>query len=95
MTFKVLARPNPEIIITHNGYPVVNTERKYMDIEVQSDYALTTIYMKVAHTEYADGGQYKILAKNKYGEAEYLLDLRVQRSEVEDYLEVKKMLRKA
>merc|ERR1711915_18129 len=95
MVFKVLAKPNPIVTITHNGYPVVNTERKYIDIEVLSDYAITSINMKIGRSEYDDGGQYKILAKNKYGEAEYLLDLRVQRTEVEDYLEVKKMLRKA
>ena len=54
------------------------SERKYIDIEVLSDYAITSINMKIGRSEYDDGGQYKILAKNKYGEAEYLLDLRVQ-----------------
>ena len=52
-------------------------ERKCIDIEVLSDYGMTCIHMKIGRTEYEDGGQYKILAKNKYGEAEYLLDLRV------------------
>ena len=42
-----------------------------------SDYGITSIHMKIGRAEYDDGGQYKILAKNKYGEAEYLLDLRV------------------
>ena len=40
--------------------------------------------MKIGRAEYEDGGQYRILAKNKYGEAEYLLDLRVQSKGFED-----------